>query len=808
MRFSFSGLRTSARSLVRDPAFTLPVVILLGIAIGTNAAMFAFVDGILLEPLPLRQPERLVLIWAESASDDKMRMSAPDLVDLERSSYVFEALAAFAPWGLTLTEGDDPERIATLAATPNLFQVLGVEAEQGRTFGPQDASVEDEPVVVLSHRFWRTRLASAEVVGKRIELDERPHRVLGVLPPEMTFPTSQAALWIPLGVESFGEQRDARWLQVVGRLAEGRSRVEASEELAAIATGLAAEHPATNRGWTLRLESLHEMQVRAVRPGLLALQGAVLLLLLIACINLASLILARGESRRQELAVRASLGASLGTLSAQLALEGLLLAAAGGALGLFLARLLLRGMLQLIPRDLAEGAFENVAGQAFPRLEEVAIGPGTWLFTLGLSLAIAALLTLVPLRGFRRSNLRSSLVGEAYGGPRGRALRRALVVAEIALALALLVGSGLLIRSFWSVLEVDPGFEPEGVLTMELSVGRFRDAEQRARIIEQLLDNVATLPGVEEVGFSTTLPFTQVDWEIEYSLPEAPPGADGERTTALYHAASPGYFSALRIPVLEGRPLAARDRVDAPPVVVINRTLARRHWPGKSPVGRRIALPDESEAFEIVGVVGDTYQRGLDVPVAPEIFTSFAQRPPRFMKLAIRGHSAEPEGLIEPVKEKLREVLPALPVRNARPLAQLVSESTADRRFSAALAGQFALVALVLALIGVYSVLSYLVLERRRELGLRMALGATHGQVRMLVLREGLTLAALGAAGGVFLALSIGRLLRGLLYGVEAADPLTFTVIVLLLVAATLIATYLPARRATRLEPRSVLSEE
>jgi putative ABC transport system permease protein len=805
MESPWKELRLSARSLIKHPGFTLPVIVVLAVGFGANTMVFTVLHSVLLEPLPFSEPDRLAYVWTRNAEQDsEEQVSAPDMEDLRKTG-AFTEIAAFGPWGLTMTAAEDPERIPTLAATPNLFHVLGVRPLHGRTFSPEEGIDGQDRVVVLSYPFWKSRFGGdSGVVGRTIELDEEPYVVIGVLPPEMAFPSNQVGFWKPLVMETDPEERASRWLHVIGRLASGISPELADQMAAALSEGLAREYPETNRGWSLEAAPLHGAFVGKPRTALLFLQLIVGFVLLIACVNVANLLLARAESLRFEFAVRNALGASRGAQLSRLFAESFLLCLTGAALGLLIAWSGLRWLLTLVPRSLDAGDFSEVAGHAFPRFEQVAIDGNVLAASLLVLLATTVVFGLAPFIHSQRRDVRGPLAG-GEDGQHQWLVRRGLVVAQVTLALALLIGAGLLLRSLAATLSVSPGFDPRGVLTMQASIGQIRDPIRRIQVLAEMHQEIEALPDVEAASFDGALPFTNVDVETEFR-PLETEGADNPVASARLHTIGPNYFRTLRIPMRKGRAFDERDSLGKPLVVIVNEELARRYWPGRNSVGRRIVfIGAEEHPFEVVGVVADTHQEGLDIAVVPEIYTNFAQQAPRTVTFAVRATAGNPSGLTSAVKARLREVVPGLAIRHVFPLTTLVGDSTTDRRFVTLLTGLGAGLALLLAITGIYGMIAYSAAERSHELALRLALGAQRREIFRKVIGEGFRLGLAGVVLGLILALFLNRILRSLLFGVSATDPMIFLVVPLLLVAVACLAALPVARKATRLDPASAL---
>ena len=801
------NLRFAVRSLSRSPGFAVAAVMSLALGIGANSAVYSVVRSVLLEPLPYASPERLVMVWGEMAGEqrDEIPASGAEFRDYREMAGSFDALAAVVNRYLNLTGDGDPERLVAARVSAELFPLLGAEAAVGRTFTPEEDELGSHRVVVLSHGLWSRRFgADPELVGDKILLSDEPFTVVGVMPPdfEFRFGAFEHELYVPIAIDWQNlPPRDFRGLRLIGRLAPGVSLEEAEAEMATVARRFAEEHPdhyPEASGWGVRLVPLHEQIVGDVGPALLVLLGLVALVLLIACANVANLLLVRAAHRAKEVSIRAAVGAGRGAIVRQLLTESLVLAGAGGLLGLGFALLGVRLLKALEPEEL-------------PRLAEVGVDAQVLLFTLAVALGTGLLFGLVPALRASRPDLQRTLKEggktDAPGGGQGR-LQGAIVVAEVALALVVLVGAGLMVRSFLGLAAVDPGFDGDDVLTAQLylSPTRYPEGHQKTAYGERLLERLRAVPGVRQAGAVSGLPLSEVQMIVETEV-EGDLRAEGAARPAFdWRPVSPGYFEALGVPLVEGRAFDRRDHAEALPVAVVDQELARRFWPGQSPIGRRLQLlagqPRGPEWRTVVGVVGSVRALSLEGDEAVgQVYTPMAQAPLPFFSVALRTAGGDPEALAPALREAVWSVDPDQPVEAVRPMGEILSEATAGRRAYALLLAAFAGVALVLSLIGVYGVLAYSAARRRQEFGLRMALGASRGAILGLVLRRGLVLAVLGLALGAAVALAASRFLSGLLYGVDPADPATYVVVALVLGALVLLASLLPALRSTRVHP-------
>jgi putative ABC transport system permease protein len=802
MHTLWQDLRYAVRSLGRSPGFAFAAIATLAIGIGANTAIFSVVHGVLLRPLPFGQPERLVAVWGHHVAIGRETASLPDFLDWRRESRAVEDMAAFANTRYNLAGDGEPEVVRGAVATANLLPLLGLAPAVGRGFTVDEERAGAARVVMLSDGYWRRRFgARPDVLGRSLSLSGVPHTVVGVAPPALRL--QQAVdVWAPLVTDTtLGRRND--FLTVIGRLRAGATLAQAQEELSTIGRRLAAQYPASNAGWGVELLGLQEQVVGGIRPALLVFMGAVALVLLIACANVANLMLARVTAREREVTIRTALGASRARLARQLLTESAAVALAGGTAGLLLA---VWGVQAL--RTLGPGTI--------PRSEEVGIDPVALGFALGLSLLTGFLFGLLPaLRVLGRdphAGLQASGRGST-GGSGVRTTRGALVLAEVALAFMLLVGAALLLRSFNRLQQVDPGFTGEGILTARLALPRngYAEPERRLAFAERLMERLRATPGVRSAALASDPPLggSARYWSFSVEGVEPPPAEVVQ--DAVVSAAGPGYFETVGIPLVEGRLITHADRSDAPAVAVVGQALARRYWPDRSPLGARITFGDPADTAStwatIVGVVGDVRQESLAEPPYPQVYLPFAQLPVRSVVIAARG-PLEPLALLPGLKAAVAELDPGLPLSEVATLDQMVTATLARPRVNAALLGGFALVALALAAVGIYGVIAYGVIQRTRELGIRMALGAGSDQLLRLVVRQGMAPVLAGVALGAAGALAAGRLLRSLLFGVGAADPLTFALVTGFLLAVALLASYLPARRAAGADPMVALRNE
>lgn len=808
LRETAHDLRYAARLLARTPGFTLAAVATLALAIGATTALFSVVRGVLLRPLPYPDPERIVYVWEASPRGELRNVVAPaNFLDWQRRATSFAALGAMSQ-GIdrALTGSGDPVKVEVASITPSVLDVLRVTPLYGRAFTREDGVTNAPPVVLLSHRFWMQRFGGQpSALGQTITLDDRAVSVVGVLPPGIHFPSPDtdmlSNLWFSEGQQT--ERRSHNYV-VIGRLKDGVSAPAADAELDAIQSALAAEYPEHLTGWSVNVVEVHEDVVREVKPLLWMMLGVVAAVLLIGCANLANLQLARAGRRVREMAIRAAIGAGTGRIFRQVLAESLLLAAIGGAGGVLLAALALQGMVAAAPADI-------------PYMERVRIDWMVLAAALAMTGLSALLMGLAPAARVARTDLRGLLTsGRVHGDRPQQRLRQMLVVAQVAITLVLLVSAGLLVRSFVRVTSVTPGYDPHGVLTVSVDLPRakYPDLDAQLRFYEQLFARLDALPAIDGAAGSTGMPGFGAGMTFSFAIEgRVASNPTGREDPVPLHGVTPEYFAVMRIPLVEGRRFSSSDRPDAPRVVIINETLARRHWPDGSAVGSRINFrPGQMPWAEIVGVVGDTRDEGLATEPPPAIYVPFAQRASTWgwmtwQTLLIRGRSADVSSLIPDVKSTLWSIDPNLPLLNTSSVDTLLAEGEARRAMAMRLLAAFGALALLLSTIGVYAVMSYMVAERRQEIGIRLALGAAPAGIARSVVVRGLTLAGIGVAIGGGGALAATRSLQTLLYEIEASDPVSFGLTIVLLLAVTAAAAWIPARRGMRVDPIEVLRD-
>jgi putative ABC transport system permease protein len=795
----WQDVRYGLRQLRRNPGFTVVAVLTLTLGIGANTAIFSLINAVLLTPLPFPHPDRLVQIWEKDPHIglDQGVVSPYNFLDWQSQSHNFEAMAAYQHEHFSLTGGPLPVGLGGRRVTADFFRVLGVRPMLGRDF----LAHEDRPgaghVAIVSYSTWQNHLdGDPRIVGKAITLDGESYTVIGVMRADFQSSDLGSDVWTTPGFELKGRSRANHDLFVIGRLKPGVTLAAARSEMDTIAKRLAQQYPDTNPQSGILLVPLLEEIVGNTRLALLVLWGAVGLVLLIACANVANLLLSRGVARRREFAVRAALGAGRTRLITQLVTESTLLASAGGALGIAVARW---------------GIGTIVRSAAIPRAHGITLDARVLAFTAALSILTAIVFGLAPAFASSAVDLNSALkesggVMEASAGK--WRLRRSLVVAEIALSVVLLAGAGLLIKSLWLLGRVSPGFNPQGVLGVRFSLpeSRYPKGIERAAVFKRVIERLEVVPGVANVGGVNDLPFSGSETSSSFDIEGMPLRSAGEIRQADRRDISPEYFKAMGIPLLKGREFTDQDNADSPNVAIINQDLARKYWPTGDPLGQKIKLYDKD--WEIVGIVGDVKLLDLAAKDKPELYLPCAQSgSPPWMFFAIRSH-VRSEALIASLRNAVRDVVPDEPLYGVRTMEERVEASTAPRRLNALLLGVFAALALLLSAVGTYGVISYSVAQRTRELGIRMALGAERADVLSMVTREGLALAGVGVALGVAAALGLTQFLASMLFPVRPADPLTFVFVSLLLVVVAWVSSYIPAHRATKVDPMVALRYE
>jgi putative ABC transport system permease protein len=806
-------IRHGIRGLLKRPGFTAIAVITLALGIGANTAIFSVVNTVLLRPLPFPEPERLVQLGEGSPTDHPERgvFSFPDFKDLQAQTQTLEYVAGYLNSGaIASTEGQESERILGADVSPEYFGVLGVKPQLGNTFTAEENHA-NASVVLISHSLWQRRFGgSPQVIGKQIKLGITSMTIIGVMPAGFEFPfrVEHQDFWEPINDRPSAErgQRDSRMLNVIGRTRPGVSVAQANAELRTIANRLTQQYPGSNTDVVIAAAPLHKELTGDVQPALLILLGAVAFVLLIACANVANLSLAKATARKKEIAIRSALGASRLRIMRQLLVESLMLALIGGAVGLLLATW---GVALLIA----------VGPSNIPRLQQVGLDSKVLLFTLLLSTLVGLAFGLVPALQVSKTDLNDALKDASRGTTENIRRNRArsfLVISEVALSLILLIGAGLLLKSFVRLLQTRPGFDANSVVAFDIPLSRQRydTPEKQADFFHRLIDRTKALPGVQSVGVVNLLPLGNSDEALTFNIAGRPPFPPGAEAVANYTVVSPGYFEALKIPLLQGRLLGAEDRDKTPPVILISESLAREYFGSQSPLGQRILIdsdsgnPEDVIPREVVGIVGDVRRESLEVAPVPEFYLPYEQAPLRRMNLVVRTSADNPNGVTAMLRSALKEMDRDQIIWQTRTLDQLVVASIAGRRFNMLLLSLFACLALILAALGIYGVMAYSVTRRTHEIGVRMALGAQVFDVLKLVVMDGMVLAVIGVAIGLGGAFALTRLMSTLLFGVKPTDALIFFSISLSLLAVALFACYIPAQRAARVDPLVALRYE
>ncbi len=805
-------LRFAVRRLAQAPLFTAVALLTLALGIGANTAAFTLVNGVVLQPLPYRDPGELVAVWMQKADGSETdSFSYADYVDLRAQTDALEDIGFWTWWSMDITDADEPTSVQSVRVSANMLSVIGVEPAEGRLFRPEEAEAGNDKVAIVSHGLWQSHYGGRPLVGSEIEIDGEPHAVVGIMPEGFRFPyvlQYGAGFWTPMPMDEEETSRSSRWINAVGRLAPGATIEQAQTELETIAARLSAEYPPSNAGWSMLATSMHDSVVSgSTRSALWILYGVVAFVLLIACANLANLLLARMESRQQEIAVRAALGAGRGRLVRELLAESAAMGLAGGVLGVSLAAWGMKLFLSWVP-------------ESVPRLDEITFDVSVLLFVMGVTVGTAVLFGLLPALHASRTSLQDALKGSGSpaGGSSRQTFRSALVVAQVAVALVLLVGAGLLLRSFSLLLNEDVGFDPERVLTFQISPN-YDEAAVRAGFYRDVLERLEALPGVEVAGANTAPPLSGVQWSMAYTIDGLPMPGPGEEPSAEFNVVSPDYFRALGIALVSGRFTREDDSVERGRVVLVNEAFVRRHWPDGEALGKTISIGDRAggggggeqpvtpPSFEIVGVVADTRKLGIDRAPPAELYVPYTQSAPFFMNFVVRTEDA-PLAMIDAVRAQIWEVDDGAAIEDLSTMIGLVDQSVAEPRFNALLVGAFAALAVVLATLGIYGMVAYTAPQRTREIGVRIALGAEKAHVFRLLLGQGLRLTALGVILGLAVSLAVSQIMSSMVYGVTTTDPLTFAGVVLVLLVVALTAAYVPARRATRVDPLVALRNE
>ncbi|MEO6214256.1 MAG: ABC transporter permease [Vicinamibacterales bacterium] len=802
-------MKHALRSLLKTPGFTVVALITLALGIGANTAIFSVVNGVLLRPLPYPGADQIVQVWSTTAAEPNGAQAAPDFLELQRGNRTLERLAGYREDALNIsTTGRDPVRETGALVTVDYFDVLGTPAAMGRTFSRVADGGSNEPMAVISYKTWQQSMASDPAsVGRRLRINGIAHTVVGIMPDSFDYPEGARA-WLlspkpvplpPLDVTGdLLEARALRYFFAIGRLKPGVTVGQAQEDLGAIAADTAKRLPHSNAGVGVRVQGLHERIVGDVRQALLILFGAVGVVLLIACANVASLLLARASGRQRELAIRAALGASRGRLVRQLVGESLLLAVGGGGLGLLTAGWAVALLVTIIP-------------EGVPRVGEIGIDARVAAASIAISLLSALLFGIVPSlqasRADAASVLRASGDRASTAGRKRARTRAVLVIIEVALTLVLLVSAGLLANSFLRLQNTDPGFASDQVTVVgfPLPQGRYPDGKRQAAFYQQLLDRLTTRGEIQMAAVAFPSPLQGQNASGSFEIEGRPATIRSDRPRAALGSVSPDYLKTMGIPLLTGRQFTERDREPAPPVIIINAAMARKYWPGEEAIGKRIRFDEtKDEWLTVVGVAADSRNVGLDSEPVPLLYMPYSYFTLPLMTLVARSPGGA-GAVAAAVRAEVRALDPELPIDSARPLREVVNTSVAEPRFRTMLLSGFALTALVLAAVGVYGLISFSVAQRTREIGIRVALGASPAQVTGPIVREGMTLALIGIGLGLAGAAFATQLLSTLLFGIEPTDPLTFSGVAGLMLVVALLASYVPSRRALRVDPLTAL---
>jgi putative ABC transport system permease protein len=801
-------IRLSLRTLLKNPSFSIIAVLALALGIGVNSSIFSVVNGVLLKPLSFRDPNQLVRIWEKWGGFDQGSVSYPNFKDWRERNQSFAKMAAYRWTGFNMTGVDQPERLSGRQMSSELLDVLGVAPAVGRNFTSDDDREGASPVAIISDSLWKRRFGGNQsVIDQRLILNDQPYQIVGVLPSGFNY-LDKADVFVPIGAAKERALKERSWhpgMHVIARLKNGVNLEQARADMTSIAGALGEEFPDSNKEHWVTLGSLYDAMVGDVRKLLLLLLAAVGFVLLIACANVANLMLARASARQKEIAIRSALGASRLRIIRSLLVESVMLALLGGALGLLTAYL---------GTGLALKALPN----ALPRVSEIGVDANVLLFTLIASITTGVVFGLVPAFQASNPNLNEMLKEGGRSGSSGRQrLRSSLVIAEIAISLVLLVGSGLLIRSFIALNRVSAGFDDRNLLTFDVSLSdkEFAEAPKVRRFFKQFIERVETLPGVQRAASTDLLPLGGSDSENQFFITNRPKPSPSELPLAMSYITSPGYLTAMKIPLLQGRYFEETDTLASTPVMVIDENMAAQYFTGENPLGQHISIPtgpDKAIDFQVIGIVGHVKQQNLDTTegalVGPQMYVPVNQIPDEFTfqgsTIVVRTND-NPSSYVSPIREALASMGGNATLSDAKTMDRLRGDIIADRRFTLILVGTFAALALVLASIGIYGVISYSVEQRTREIGIRTALGASPRHVLGMVLGDGTKLALIGIGIGTVGALVLTQFIRAFLYAVSPSDPLTFTGIALVLAAVTIIASYVPARRAMKVDPNTAL---
>ncbi|MEW6210958.1 MAG: ABC transporter permease [Acidobacteriota bacterium] len=808
VKLAMKDLLYTLRLMARRPGLTAAALVTLTLGTGASAAIFSLVNGVVLRPFPYKDPDRIITLWQHNAKAGipQQETSPANFLDWRDQQQSFQSLVSIEPWSFEYVASGEPEKFRASLVTENFFETLGAQALHGRALQKEDYRPDSDKVVVLSYGLWKRWLGgSPEAIGQTVSfLDEGTCTIVGVMPPEFQFPDKSRDIWAPFTDEDrYKGDRRGTYIKVIGRLRDDVTLEQARADMEVIGARLASEYPQYNEGIGIKLVPLPEQIVGEIRPAMLVLLGAVGFVLILACANVANIMLSRGLEREHEIAIRAAMGASRRRIIRQLLTESLTLALAGGAGGLLLSYWLIDIIVALSPASL-------------PRIEQISVDGRVLGFSLAVSVLTALVFGLAPALQFSKPDLNLSLKQggrSTTSAPARHRTRNLLVVAEMALAIVLLIGAGLLLRSFVNLLRVDPGFEKENILALQVFAygEKYRTPQHRAAFFRDTIERISNIPGVKTAGAVSAVPFLgedSIDIDTTFIIEGRPAPPPAEEPTVFVSVATENYFSALGIPLIEGRTFKQTDDLTSPPVVLINETLARRYFKDENPVGKKIQVRfGRAASYEIIGVVGDVRQTGLDSAPRPEVFRPHSQYPFGSMTFIIRA-SSDPAAAMAAVKSQIWQVDPRMTFYNLATMEQLISTTLASRRFNLMVIGTFAIAALLLAAIGIYGVMSFSTTQRTHEIGVRMALGAESGDMIRLVLRQGMMLVLAGISIGLIAALALTRFISSFLFEVSAFDPATFAGVSALLTTVALAACYIPARRAARVDPMIALRYE
>jgi putative ABC transport system permease protein len=804
-------LRYAARMLRANPGFTLVAILTLALGIGANTAIFSFVNGVLLKPLPYAHPERILMVWEKPPGGDRNGISTLNYLDWKSQNTVFDGMAAQRGSSMTMSGVAEPVELRAALVSAPYFEIFGVRAALGRTFAKDEDERGAPRVAVMSYKLWQNRFGGdKDILGRKLILDGQPYTVIGVLPRNSSYDRTYSEIWLPLVFEPKDMTRNFHWFRSYARLKEGVTLDQARAEMKVIGARIEKQYPDSNKGWSVTVDALADRIVGSqLRQSLYVLLAAVGAVLLIGCANLANLTLARGTSREREVAIRASLGAGRWRLLRQFLTENVLLSLLGGCAGLALGWVMVKGLKFLMPPFM------------LPSEADVSVDIRVLLFTLGIAVLTGVVFGLAPALQASHPNLASTMKEGGRGSTASvarRRLRGGLVVLETALAFVLLTGAGLLIRSFDQLQQVNAGFDTTNVLTMNIPfpAAKFKEGNQAARYVRQITDAIETIPGIREVAATSVLPLRGWSNGMPFQIAGKPVKDHANREACFFKQVSPSYFHSLGIRLRKGRGLTEKDVSGAPPVAVINETMAKKYFPGEDPIGQRILVQEilygrpglgPEVPWQVVGMIADEKISGLDDDRSAGMYVPISQSPMEYVSLVVKGE-VNPETMQQAIQLHVHQVDPDQALTDVKTLETIKSESVGPNRLRTTLLGVFAGIALLLAAIGIYGVISYSVAQRTHEMGVRSALGASRLDILRLVIANGMLLASSGLVIGLAGAFGLTRLLKSLLFGVSATDPVTMTAVAAVLAGVALSACYVPARRATKVDPAVALRYE